>query len=149
MRSYTNLAFKSSLMIFILLVFYFLLMRIIGLHTMIELRYLNFFILLGGIAYSLRNFLKTLGGKASYLESLGFGFMVSTISSLLFSIFMFIYLLHIEPSFMDFLIQNAPFGSYLTSVSAPLIIFIEGAASGAILTFVLMQYYKRSHISGS
>jgi hypothetical protein len=122
------------------LLVYFLLMKLLGFETMVELRYLNFVIMLIGIRLFILRLMRENNGNLDYLHSLGYGFVVAALASLFFSAFMFIYLSYIDTAMMQNIQAHQPFGQYLTPSSAAIVLLLEGDASGAIIAFVLAQY---------
>lgn len=122
------------------LVVYFLLMKLLGLATIVELRFLNFFIILVGIRLFVLRLKRENNGALDYLHALGYGFVVAAITSILFSAFMFIYLAYIDPGLMHNIQAHQPFGEYLTPGSAAIVLILEGDASGAIISFAIAQY---------
>src|SRR5258706_6722758 len=60
---FTSLAFLA----------YFLLMKLLNLETIVELRLLNFFIMLLGIRFFLLRLKREHDGRLEYLQSLGYG----------------------------------------------------------------------------
>lgn len=122
------------------LLVYFLIMKLLGFETMVELRYLNFIILLFGIRFFLLRLKRESNGHMEYLQSLGYGFVMAAFTSLFFAAFMFIYLSYIDTAMMQNIQAHQPFGQYLTPVSAAIVLILEGDASGAIISFALAQY---------
>src|SRR4051812_20503381 len=99
------------------LLIYFLLMKLLGFETMVELRYLNFVIMLIGIRLFIMRLKRENNGNLDYLHSLGYGFVVAALASLFFSTFMFIYLSYIDTAMMQNIQAHQPFGQYLTPSS--------------------------------
>ena len=130
------------------LILFFLLMKLLNLITIVELRFVNFFILLIGIRYILLKRRKESQGKLEYLSGMMLGFMTSVMASVLFSCFVFFYLSFIDHTLMQYIITTQPFGSYLSPGGAALIIVAEGAASGAILSFALMHIINKDNANG-
>jgi hypothetical protein len=75
------------------------------------------------------------------------GFMTALLSAVIFSIFIFIYL-NIDSGFMHYLQMTQAFGSYLKPASSALVTLGEGAASGAIISFMLMHILNRDNAQG-
>jgi hypothetical protein len=120
------------------LIGFFLLMKLFNLNTIVELRFLNVFIILIGVRYVLLRKREENNGKLEYLNGMMAGFMTAFLAAVIFAVFIFIYL-NLDPSFMQYLRTTQPFGSYLTPASSSLITVLEGAASGAIISFMLMH----------
>lgn len=62
-------------------------------------------------------------------KGLGQGVLTGIIASILFAIFVFIYTNLLDPEFMQSIIENEPFGSYLNPYIAAVAVAIEGIAS--------------------
>ena len=71
------------------------------------------------------------------------GLRISLIAVLPFAIFMAVYL-KIDEGFMNYVKEYAEFGRYLSPGMVSGVIAIEGITSGAITTFIAMQYFKRN-----
>jgi hypothetical protein len=122
---------------------YFLLMKLTGYATVVEFRFLNFFIMF----FCLRSFLLRLkkenNGNLEYLHSLAYGFFVAALTSVIFSAMIFIYLAVADHGLLEHLQLNQPFGEYLTPGSAAIVLVLEGCSSGAIVAFALVQFMSR------
>ena len=127
------------------LLVYFLFMKLLNLSTVVELRFLNFFIMFIGIRYFILRLKKENNGTLDYLQSLAYGFIVAVLTSVLFSAFMFTYLSYIDHAMLEHLQLNQPFGEYLTPGSAAVVLILEGSASGAIIAFALVQFMGREN----
>jgi hypothetical protein len=130
----------------IALIAFFFLMKLIGLVQVYELRALNAIFLFTGVYLAIRYYKKH-SPSIAYLNGLGVGLLTSAIALLFFSIFVVIYLGAIDPAFMESLKQNEIFGQYLNPYIAGAAIFLEGTLSGLLVSFILMQYYKQSHMN--
>jgi hypothetical protein len=140
-----KIAFKYGSLIAIMLIAFFLIMKLVGLAHIYELRALNFFFLTFGVWQAFR-YLKRNDQEFSYFKGLGTGIFTTAFSLLIFSIFVFIYTNILDPEFMVQLKENAPFGEYLNPYIASFVIFFEGTISGVIVSFGMMQYFKVSHM---
>lgn len=124
------------------LILYFVLMNLLGLLYIIELRFLNFIFLatmiIAGIAHLQK---KGLQG-VPYFDGLSLGMGISLVATVIFTLFVYLFL-SINPEFMSVLIENAPFGDYLNKYMCSMVVIFEGLASGVIVTYTAMQYFKR------
>ena len=128
----------------IALVLFFFLMKGIGLLEQYELRILNVFILFAGVFLAMREYRRKFSSP-QYLAGIGVGLMTSAVALILFSTFVVIYLAN-NPVFMETLKSYEYFGRYLNPYIAGFVIFLEGTISGLLMSYILMQYYKRSHL---
>ncbi len=130
-----------------LLIVFFFIMQALGLVNRYELRALNIVFLFSGVYLSVRNYRNS--DQATYLGGLGSGLLTSVTALVIFSTFVTIYLAGINPQFMEELRQYEYFGRYLNPYIAGAVIFLEGSISGLLVSFILMQYYKKSHLAGT
>lgn len=120
---------------------FFLLMKLTGLFHIVELRMLNIFILVAGIFLALKKFKATHGQHINYFRALVVGVVTGAVGSILFAIFLFIYV-HLDSDFMIWLQQNEPMGRFLNAYIVSFIVALEGLFSGLLVTFVLINYLQ-------
>ncbi|MCX6291549.1 MAG: hypothetical protein NT126_07265 [Bacteroidetes bacterium] len=123
------------------MILFFLAMKLVGLVTIAELRFVNFILMFMGIRYALLQQKKSRGGKTEYLSGMFTGFMTAIFTSFFFAVFVAVYLF-IDHGFLNYLRATQPFGSFLSPVSAALVMVIEGVAGGAIITFSMMHLFS-------
>ncbi len=122
------------------LIVYFLLMYFLGYGNRVELRMLNLIILVGGIYFGLKKFKETHGQHINYFRALVTGVAIGAIGSVVFAVFMFIYM-QLDADMMQSIIDNEPMGRYLNPYMAAFIVALEGFFSGLLVTFVLLNYF--------
>ena len=133
---------KGGLIILIGLIAYFYLMSFLGLEHNLNLRALNIIIMGLGVNWAIRS-MKNANDEFDYLKGIGTGLVAAASSSILFAIFTFINLKFIDTAFLTEIVNREPFGLYLNPFKIAFIIVIEGFGSGFLLTFGLMQWYKK------
>ncbi len=121
------------------LIGFFLVMKLIGFSHIVELRVLNLFILMGGVYMALKRFKDSHQGTIDYLRGMITGIATSAIGSMVFALFLFIYM-QIDSEMMQFIIENEPMGMYMNPYIASFIVGFEGIFSGLLATFMLMNY---------
>ncbi|NEN25578.1 DUF4199 domain-containing protein [Cryomorpha ignava] len=128
------------------LIAYFLLMKLFGLETNFYLRIFNLVIMIAGLFFLYRNtFLRGSHDRVGYLQGLLMGGQLTLIAVGMFIVFLGIYIKFLDPEFMKILGNTGLWATSNISITqAVLGILIEGLASGFILSFVLMQYFKAS-----
>ena len=141
--SVQKISIAAGLLVCAGLIAYFLLMKMMGLLDVLELRILNFFILLAGIIYAIKYLQSQNQENFEYFEGIAVGFLTACVSVISFGFFVFVYLKMIDPAFMQYIQENSIFGHYLTPGLAAVGIMIEGISSGAIISFACMQHFKR------
>lgn len=121
---------------------YFFLMKMLGLYEVLWLRYFNAAFMVGGLLLTFFNYRNKMSPEGiPYLAGIRMGLRVTLTAIIPFAIFMAIYL-RLDPSFMEYIIRSAEFGEYLTPGRAAGYIALEGFAGGAIMTYVMMPYFK-------
>jgi len=133
---------KIGLLTSVALIGYFLLMKLIGLADVIELRLLNFLILGIGVSYGIYQLKKTMSNEDFYLKGLAEGFMIVVFAVIPFSIFMTVYLQFFDVELLNQIKASVALSQYVNWMTIFFVVSLEGYASGAILTFAAMQYFK-------
>jgi hypothetical protein len=128
------------------LIAFFLLMKITGLVHVYELRFLNVFIQVGGIYYALKKFKESHDQHINYFRALVTGVAAGAISSLIFAVFLFGYLM-IDQSLMLDIIEKEPMGRYLNPYIAAFMVALEGIFSGLLFTFIIINYLPTDEVS--
>lgn len=121
---------------------FFLLMKFTGLFYIVELRMLNLIILVAGIYLALKKFRATHQDHLNYFRALVVGVATGAIGSILFAVFLFIYVSFIDTNFMVWLQQNEAMGRFLNPYIVSFIVALEGVFSGLLVTFVLINYIQ-------
>jgi hypothetical protein len=143
--SISKQSIQNGLLTALALVAYFMLMDFLNLTYILWLRYFNLIIMTTGVFYAIKVYKsKIQPEKLNYLEGLAVGFLTAFISVFSFSLFIYFYLRSFDPGFMEYLHANDFMGQYLNPGAAAFIIFVEGISSGAIASFLSMQYFKGS-----
>ncbi len=138
-------ALKYGLMITGGLTVYFLLMRVLGLHEVLPLRFLNGLIMAGGIYLALKHYRDLAGNHFHYLPALGLGLRTTAVGVGGFMLFMYVYLTYLDPGFMEYLASQQRMGKELNRFSASIALFLEGMGSGMVMSFMFLQWLKVPH----
>ncbi|MFN8690639.1 MAG: DUF4199 domain-containing protein, partial [Cyclobacteriaceae bacterium] len=93
---------------------YFVVMHFAGLGHHVELRLLNLLIQAAGIYFALKKFKQTHEDHMNYFRGLVTGVATGAIGSILFAVFMFIWM-KADASLMASIIENEPMGRYLNA----------------------------------
>lgn len=125
----------------LLYIVYFFIMRMAGLIQQTEFRYLNY--VLYGVAgfFALRKAKMKLGGRLSYLQGLGIGFMTGAVSFLLLGGFITLFAL-LSPEFTTVVLKETPATFDYTPLRAGFLVVSEGVTFSIIISLCLMQYFK-------
>lgn len=127
---------------------YFVVMHFAGLGHHVELRLLNLLIQAAGIYFALKKFKQTHEDHMNYFRGLVTGVATGAIGSILFAVFMFIWM-KADASLMASIIENEPMGRYLNAYMASFIVALEGVFSGLLVTFVLINYVDTDELTES
>ncbi|HBH24901.1 MAG TPA: hypothetical protein DDY13_15960 [Cytophagales bacterium] len=138
-----NIGLRWGLIVFALLGLYFMLMKMLGLIHVIELRLLNGVIMFYGCFSAVKTARKNLA-DFNFFKGMGTGMLTALISSGLFTVFGFIFLTFIEPSFMTEIKNNEALGIYQNKFIATAQIFVEGTASGFFFSQAATLWFKKA-----
>lgn len=130
------------------LIGFFLLMKVLNLHHHVELRCLNLFILSVGVYMALKKFKSTHNDNLNYFRGLITGVTTAGLGSLLFGLFLFIYM-QADVELMESIKVNEPMGRYLNPYIASFIVLLEGFFSGFLVTFVLLNWVTTDEVNVS
>lgn len=128
------------------LIAYFVVMHFLGLSHRVELRLLNLFILMSGVYLALKRFRQTHGAHIHYFRALVTGVATAGIGSILFAIFLFVYM-SVDDSLMQSIIENEPMGRFLNPYMAAYIVALEGLFSGLLVTFIVINYVHTDEVN--
>lgn len=135
-----RIAERYGLLIAAGLVIFFFVMRLLGLLYVVELRAFNLVIVVLGVLGALRTMRSKLPGRFTYFQGLGTGILTGLIGSVVFAIFVFIYISFLDTGLMQSIITNEPMGRFMNPYIVSVIIAVEGIASSLLVAFILMNY---------
>jgi hypothetical protein len=128
------------------LIIYFLVMNFTGLAHHVELRLLNLFILSAGVYAALKKFKRTHADSLNYFRGLATGVSAAGIGSLIFGLFLFLYM-KIDEGMMQSIRDNEQMGRHLNAYIASFIVVLEGFFSGLLVTFVLLNWVATDEVN--
>ena len=128
------------------LILYFVLMQLLGLSHHVELRLLNLLVLMAGIYFALKKFKNAHEDHMNYFRGLITGVATGAIASVIFAIFLFIYM-KIDSTLLASIQENEPMGHYLNEYMSAFIVALEGVFSGMLVTFVLINYIDTDEVN--
>lgn len=138
-----NTSIKYGIYTALALTAYFLLMKVAGQEENFALRFLNFFILIGGVYLFLKYKYITDPEPTGYFEGLIGGVVLTVSAVIVFTAFLALYIAVIDPAFMEVMENSQIWGSHLEVEQMAFAILIEGLASGVVISFAWMQYFKQ------
>lgn len=140
--SVERIGLKIGLITSLGLLAYFFIMKGLGLSHIIELRVFNFFILGTGIVYGIHKLKEELHEENFYLKGLLEGLFISLTAVLPFAIVIGLYLEYFDLGLMNRIKEGLASKDYINGFTVFAVIFMEGIASGAIIAYGAMQYFK-------
>ena len=134
----------NGIIVGLLLILYFLLIKSLGLLEVYWLRLLNGVILVAGIYRTIKKCKEIGNNHVDYFTGFSSGIRTGLIATVMFVLFLSVYLYHINPNFSETLMSNI--GWTIRNPERILLttIFIEGISSTMIFSLTLMQYFKTS-----
>ncbi len=126
------------------LIAFFLLMKLVGQEANVWLRLLNGLVLGAGIYLLFRSIARTNHDQIEYFDGLKAGAILSIVSVLVFMGFLGLYVTFVDPGFVVLLEESKMWGTNLTKGRAAFALIVEGVVSGFVLTFIVMQLFKKN-----
>ena len=145
MNASLSVALRYGVFVTTALIAYFLILRLFGLHENPWLRLFNGIAMAIGISYGIKYYKLLTGDTFTYVDGFKTGLITGFIATILFTIFMAVYMFHLDPDFTQKLLGEW-FRNY--GIGAGILVFIvlvEGLASTVILTLTFMQIFKKSN----
>jgi hypothetical protein len=139
-----SLCAETGALVFCGFMGYFLVMRAIGLHEVFMLRYLNAFFLMAGIALAMYSYKNSMKENVDYKKGLQMGMFITLVAVLPFAVFIFLYL-NIDDGFLNLVEKDVQLREFVTPATVAGFICLEGVCSGSIITFIVMQYFRKKH----
>ena len=140
--SVERIGLKIGLITSLGLLAYFFIMKALGLTHIIELRVFNFVILGAGIIYGIHKLKTELHEENFYLKGLLEGLLISITAVLPFAIIIGLYLEYVDIGLMNYIKEGLASKDYINGFTVFAVVFMEGMASGAIIAYSAMQYFK-------
>ncbi len=145
MNSTFRISLRYGLAMTLCLIAYFLILRLFDLHENPWLRLANGIIMSLGVYYSIKYYKLSSNQKFTYVNGIKTGLIAGFIATALFTIFMAIYMFHLDIEFTQKLLGDW-FSDYGVGANILVfIIFIEGMASSVVLSLGFMQFFKTTN----
>jgi len=141
-RSIPRYIIRHGALTALFLIGYFLFATVLDFEEIIELRYLNVFILFIGV-FTANYFYHRKAHEriTNYLNGFALGMGTASVAGLIFSIFMYVFMVAVAPEFGLTIKEVIPF-RFVSIELVALVTFLETALSGFLATFAAMQYFK-------
>lgn len=134
---------KYGIGIAVVLILYFLLTKLVGLHQYPVLSALNGAIIGGGIFLAIRNY-KRMSSSFEYQDGFQVGLFTGGLATILFSIFMAIYIFQIDTQFANAILDSWSINFNKGSLILVLSLVLMGFSTTFVLTLAFMQLLKES-----
>ncbi|WP_439882357.1 hypothetical protein ACSX1A_04155 [Pontibacter sp. MBLB2868] len=129
------------------LISYFLIMRLLGLAHIVELRFLNGVIMAIGVTMAIRAYKISVHGEIGYFQGFGVGAITAVTATTIFSALMVLYIKIAGESLVHTLSMQRYLGESVVEtpgVVVFIVLMMEGVISGVMISFIAMQWFKRS-----
>jgi len=138
---------KYGLITAAICIVYFLVMDMAGLIHITALRFFNYAFVLLGLFLAMNEVIhKQHTHRINYLPGIALGFIIVFINAIIFSIFIFIYARFVDLNFVSLITPDLPpYNGTLNSYIIGVFTFSESIMFGAVLSFIIMQYFKRNN----
>lgn len=123
-------------------ILFFLFMRALGFEKNFNLRLVNFPILFYLTYRCLISLEHILHKNINYIRGMIISMFVAAVSGGMLAIFMFIYLTYIDPEFMNYVKDHAPFGWTLAPIDSAFWILHETLGFQLVYSFIVTEAYK-------
>ncbi|WP_418512450.1 DUF4199 family protein [Corallibacter sp.] len=144
MKSTISVAVKYGVFTAVMLIAYFLILKLCDLHNNPWFRLFNGLIVAYGVYAAIKYYKVTSGTTFNYTNGFKAGLLAGFFATFLFTLFMAIYLFHLDVDFKNNLLKDW-FQDYNQGGGILIfIILIEGLSSSAILALAFMQLFKNS-----
>lgn len=127
----------------VVLIVYFLILKFVGLHQYPVLSAVNGLIFGAGIYLALKKYHANVA-NIKYEKGFEVGLLTGGIASIIFTIFMAIFMYQIDSEFTNTLMEGWDMESDLGTFMLLVSILIMGLVTSLILTFAYMQLFKKS-----
>jgi hypothetical protein len=144
MNSSASVAIKYGIITTLGLIVYFLVIKLLDLHTNPWFRLLNGVVMAYGIFASIKRYKLVSGTTFNYINGFKVAIITGFLATFVFALFMGIYMFHIDTAFMNTLLQDWFQDMNYGGGILIFVIIIEGLASTAILALTYMQIFKNS-----
>ena len=144
MNSSASVAIKYGIITTIGLIVYFLIIKLLNLHTNPWFRLLNGLVMAYGIYAAIKRYKLVSGTTFNYINGFKVAIITGFLATFVFALFMGIYMFHIDTEFMNTLLKDWFKDMNYGGGILIFVIIIEGLASTTILALTYMQIFKNS-----
>jgi hypothetical protein len=143
-----KIALKYGLFMFAGFAAFFLLMHLIGLSQNTYLRVFNGVIHLGLIYTAIKAYRNVYEESVeNYVSGVAVGMYTSAVGVIPFAVFMLLFFA-LNPTFLEIIRHETPFGDSLTPITASLFILVEGTAISLIGSYIVARVVDMRKVEG-
>lgn len=140
-----SIGLRTGLVTSVALLAYFFIMKLFNLHLVLELRFFNVAILGVGVCAGIARLKREYIRGEYYLQGLAEGFFISVIATIPFALVISAYTLWVDHELLAHVAEIYSRNMYINALTIFTGLAAEGIASGTIIGFVAMQYFKRNN----
>ena len=137
------LTVRFGLIISGLLIGYFLLLSLINLHVQPLFSLFNGAIVGVGIFYAIKQRKENLGSSFNYVKGIMTGIYSGFISTIIFSVFMLIYVTELNTDFIHSLLTSWDDHIHIGVGEFIMVVALMGFSTAVVLSLTVMQYFKK------
>jgi hypothetical protein len=134
---------KFGIRIAAIMIVYFLLTKLVGLHEYPVLSALNGLFIGGGIFFALKKY-KASASSFKYQDGFQLGLSVGGLATIIFSVFMALYIFQIDAQFAEAALKSSGLNHNKGSLILIISLVIMGFSTSFVLTLAFMQLLKES-----
>ncbi|OFY84262.1 MAG: hypothetical protein A3F72_14675 [Bacteroidetes bacterium RIFCSPLOWO2_12_FULL_35_15] len=140
--SIEKIGIRTGLLITVFLIAYFMVIKVLGGAHILELRLFNAVFVIAGVFYGINKHQKSLEQKDEfYFDAWAQGMFIVAVSTILFALFMSIYISYFDTALLKEIQASRSMGQYINGLNIFLALLMEGFVSGVIITFTAAQYF--------
>ena len=141
------LPFRYGMIMSLFLIGYFLLLSLVKLHIHPLFSLFNGAIVGLGIFYAIRQRKKNMGSSFNYVSGIMAGIYAGFVSTILFSIFMLVYVTELNTTFINSLLTEWDDHIHIGVGTFVLVVALMGFSTVVVLSLTIMQYFKKPLLS--
>lgn len=141
-NSIEKIGITTGLLIAVVLIAYFMVMKLFGLTDVLELRLFNTVFVAAGVIYGINKHQKSLSKDDElYFDGWAQGMYIVAVSTISFAFFMSIYISYFDIPLLKHIQTSKNLGEYINGFTIFIALLTEGFISGVVITFAAAQYF--------
>lgn len=141
--SIEKIGIRVGLLVTVVLIAYFMVIKFLGGAQILELRLFNAVFVIAGVFYGINKHQKSLEKTDEfYFDAWAQGMFIVAVSTILFALFMSIYISYFDTALLKKIQASRSMGQYINGLNIFIALLMEGFVSGVIITFAAAQYFS-------